>query len=200
MSASAQPFLYGQRLPSEQWVAAVDRLNRRGALHFIYAEEPANIYLDSYRQPDPHWTHGRAFGPNLEVRWTRRRDGQVDLALLTESPLSEREQNKTGWQPIPLLAHLSTDPPASLDAQVDDGWVMQLGVSRRHEKSPHGRDPNAPNEWTDNRVPRPIVYPLDAGDPPRRWVRLQVKTYRANGCPLLTRMVGMEVTNHVKKL
>lgn len=194
---SAVPFLYGQRLPADQWVAAVDRLNRGGALHFIYAEEPAAIYLESYRQPVPHWTHGRAFGPDLEVRWTRRRAGQVDLALLTESPLPEREQKDAGWQPIPLLAD---GAPATLDAQVEDGGVMLLGVSRRHEKSPRGGDPSAPNEWTDSRVPHPLVYPVRAEDPPQRWVRLKTKTYRANGCPLLTRMLGMEVTSHVERL
>jgi hypothetical protein len=189
---SGQPRLYHLRLSADKWVEAVDQLNKRGVLKFIYAEEPATIHLTAYRRPDPYWSHGRAFGPDLEVRWSRRRDGKVDLTLLTESDLPEQ----VDWQPIPLLENAS----ATLEAVVEDGRVMLRGVSRRHGKSPYGGDPKAPNEWTESRIPRPLAYPVDAGDPPRRWARLSVRTYRVNGCPLLTRMVDLEVTSDVERL
>lgn len=187
-----QPRLFHRRYSAGEWVAAVDGLNKDGALAFIYAEEAADIHLIKYHRPEPTWAHGRAFGPRFEVRWSRRLDGEVDLVLLTESELEIPHD----WQPLPLLA----DAKYPVHAVVEDEWVTLRGVSRRHETSPYGGDVDAPMEWTDSRIPRAIVYPVEAGagTPPQRWARLRVKIYRANGCPVLTRLVGIKETSYVQ--
>lgn len=185
------PRLYHRRLPTDEWVAVVDALNQKGALQYLYAEEPATIHLAAYRRPEAHWSYGRAFGEAMEVRWSQRRDGQVDLVLLTEVELAE-----PGWQPMPL----AEDGLATLEAKVEDGGIMLLGVSRRHPKSPYGGDREAPDEWTESRTPRPLNYPVKTGDPPERWARVKAKIYYVNDRPVLTRMVKLEVTNDVKRL
>jgi len=184
---SERPSVYHARWPAEQWVSAVNQLSQNGALQFIYAEEPANIYLERFRLPDPRWTHGRAFGPTLEVRWSKRYDGQVDVTVLTESTLTlgSNWRRVEDWDKTNVVA--------------EDGTTMLLGVFKQHRMAPGGGGPNAPAEWADARVPHPLLYPVQA-TPNDRWARLKVKTYRVNGCPVLTRMVNVEVTSHATQL
>lgn len=182
---SQMPHLYHCRLPADQWVNAVEKVHKKSPLKYLYVEEPANIHLIDYQQPASTWPEGRAFGPHLEVRWSRRRDGQVDLTLLTEKPFTDDE----AWQPCTL----PPAPASDEELTVTDGQVMLLGVSRRHPKSPYYvKDQNAPKEWTDSRIPRPLKYPLADEQTKKRWAKVLVKTYCHNSRPILTRMAILE--------
>ncbi|TEU18859.1 MAG: hypothetical protein E3J21_05065 [Anaerolineales bacterium] len=185
-----QPKVYHRRVAADEWIDAVDGFKDK--VKFIYAEEPADLHLTNYRRPQASWTHGRAFGPTLEVRWSHRRDGQVDLLLLTES-----EPCPQGWEPITVA---EDEKPLEVDA-AEESTVMLVGMHRRHLASTHrkaGQD--VPHEWIETRIPRPLVYPLDETPDPERWARLKVRVYRVAERPVLTRMVDVEGTNDVQRL
>ena len=67
---SAKPYLYHRRVAASEVAATVDAL--RDKLRYLYCESEAAIDLANYRAPDPNWLHGRAFGPELEVRGNGR--------------------------------------------------------------------------------------------------------------------------------
>ncbi|HEX9926879.1 MAG TPA: hypothetical protein VGD99_29800, partial [Anaerolineae bacterium] len=119
-----KPFLYQLRLPVDSWVAAVERINNTTPLSYLYAEEPADIYLTAYKAPLPNWPEGRVFGAEVEVRWSRRRDGQVDLVLLTEKPFN----NEDNWQSCDWWTGFS----GGEEPVVVEGRMMLRGTSRRH--------------------------------------------------------------------
>ncbi len=185
-----QPQVYHRRVAADAWVNVVDGLKDK--FKFVYAEEPADLHLTEYVRPRPNWTHGRAFGTTLEVRWSRRCDGQVDLLLLTES-----EPRPQGWTSIPVA---EDEGPLEIDA-AEEGTVMLVGVHRRHLASTHrkaGQD--VPHEWIETRIPRSLVYPLPEASEPERWAQLRVVVYRVAGRPVLTRMVDVEGTSDVQRL
>lgn len=185
-----QPRVYHRLVTADAWVDVVDGF--RDKVAFIYAEEPADLYLTNYRRPQANWTHGRAFGQALEVRWSRRYDGQMDILLLTES-----EPCPEGWTSVPVA---EDEGPLEVDV-AEESTVMLVGMHRCHLASTHrkaGQD--VPHEWIETRIPRPLVYPLDETPEPERWVRLRVMVYRAAGRPVLTRMVDVEGTSDEKKL
>lgn len=187
-----QPKVYHRRVAADAWIDVVDGLKQKFELKFTYAEEPANLHLAKYHRPQANWTHGRAFGPTLEVRWSHRRDGQVDLLLLTES-----EPCPQGWESIPVA---EGEKPLEVDA-VEESKVMLVGMHRRHLASTHrkaGQD--VPHEWIETRIPRPLVYPLPETPNPERWAQLRVRVYRIAERPVLTRMVDVEGTNDVQRL
>jgi len=177
-----QPQVYHRRVTASAWIDVVDGF--RDKVEFIYAEEPADLHLTKYCCPKPIWSHGRAFGTTLEIRWSRRYDGQVDLLLLTEN-----EPCPKGWDPVPVA---EDEGPLKVDA-AEESMVMLAGTHRRHLASTHrkaGQD--VPHEWIETRIPHPLVYPLDETPEPKRWARLKVVVYRAAGRPVLTRLVGVE--------
>ncbi|MFC1976290.1 hypothetical protein ACFLXQ_07815 [Chloroflexota bacterium] len=177
------PHLYYLCLPAGEWVAAIEGVNKQSSLKYLYAEEPADIHLIDYQQPSPDWTEGRAFGQAVEVRWSRRRDGYVDLTLLTEKSFA----SDNNWQPCALTTTAPDD-----ELSVKEGQIMLLGVSRRHQASPYPYTSTAPKEWTDSRIPRPLVYPLPDEQTKKRWVKVIVKTYCLNDRPVITRMAALE--------
>ena len=188
---SKQPRVYHRRVTADAWIDVVDGF--RDKVEFIYAEEPADLYLTEYRRPESSWGHGRAFGPALEVRWTRRYDGQVDLLLL-----SEREPCPEGWEPVSVAGG---EEPLEVDRAKGSKQVMLVGTHRRHLASTHRRaGQDVPHEWIETRIPRPLVYPMPETPNPEHWVRLNVLVYRAAERPVLTRMVGREETSDVKPL
>ncbi len=187
---SEQPQVYHRRAAADEWVDVVDGFKDK--VRFIYAEEPADLHLINYHRPQASWTHGRAFGPTLEVRWSHRRDGQVDLLLLTEG-----EPCPQGWESTPVA---EDEGPLDVD-MAEESTVLLVGTHRRHLASSHrkaGQD--VPHEWIETRIPRPLVYPLPETPEPARWVQLRVKVYRAAGRPVLTRMLDVEGTSDVKEL
>ncbi len=187
-----QPQVYHRRVAANKWISVVDGFKNR--VEFIYAEEPADLHLTGYCCPEASWSHGRAFGPTLEVRWTLRYDGQVDLLLI-----SEREPCPEGWEPVSVAGD---EGPLEVDESKKSKWVMLVGTHRRHLASTHRKaGQEVPHEWIETRIPRPLVYPLPEKSKPKRWARLKVIIYRAASRPVLTRMVGVEEeTRDVKPL
>jgi len=187
-----QARVYHRRVAADAWADVVDGFKDR--VGFIYAEEPAGLHLAHYRRPEVAWAHGRAFGQVLEIRWSRRRDGQVDLLMLTES-----EPCPPGWVSLPVA---EDERPLEVD-EVEEGAVMLVGMHRRHLASTHYRHKageQVPNEWIETRIPHPLVYPLDEMPDPKRWARLRVVVYRVSGRPVLTRLVNVEGTSDEQRL
>jgi hypothetical protein len=177
-----QPRVYHRCLDADTWMDAVDGFRDR--LKFVYAEEPADLHLTEYCRPEPGWTHGRAFGPALEVRWSRRRDGQVDLLLLTES-----EPCPQGWIPISLD---EDGRPVEMRAD-EESPVMLVGRHRSQLASTHRKaGEDVPHEWIETRIPRPLKYPVPEMPKPRPWAQLQVVVYRVAGQPVLARLVDVK--------
>lgn len=183
----SQPaFVYRLRPALADWVAIVERVHRTQPFSFIYWETAATIELQAYQPPSPLWPEGRAFGPQLEVRWIKRRDGRVDLTLLSETQFSSEDP----WEACPELAGLVVEDETML------GQVLLLGVSRRHERSPYKPvNSDAPKAWTDSRLPQPLLYPVGEAHSQKRWVKAKIKTYRLNERPVLTRLVALEGTS-----
>ena len=187
------PCLYCTRLAAHEWIGELRHLAEQAGLGYIYAESVSDIHLAAYRAPQPDWDHGRVFGAPAELRWNRRRDGRVDLVLLTEGQVPAPQ----GWRPL----HLLESDPTGTEVRVEDGSIALRGVSRRHSRSPYGGGPEQPAEWTDTQIPRGLTYPLSQDEQePLRWVRLRVKKYLADECLLLTRMAGLEASDDVKPL
>jgi hypothetical protein len=185
-----QPRVYHRRVAADAWIDVVDGFKDK--FKFIYAEEPADLHLTEYVRPRPNWTHGRAFGATLEIRWSRLCDGQVDMLLLTEG-----EPCPQGWTPVPVA---EDEGPVEAGA-AEESTAMLVGMHRRHLASTHrkaGQD--VPHEWIETRIPRPLVYPLPEVPEPEHWARLKVIVYRAAGRPVLTRMVDVEGTSDVQRL
>jgi hypothetical protein len=146
-------------------------------LKYLYFESEATIELMDYRPPEPAWTHGRAFGPELEVRWQRVRDG-FELLLL-----SEQLPQPPGWEPVAGGTPL---PPDSADPP---GQVLLWGTHISQLQQPHHLAGGQGDAWIETRIPRPLEYPV-SGAP--RWVKARVVVYRCQGRPVLTRLVSLE--------
>jgi hypothetical protein len=183
----SQPaFVYRLRPALEDWVAVVERVHQTHPFSFIYWETAATIRLEAYQPPSPLWPEGRAFGPQLELRWIKRRDGRVDLTLLGETQFS----NEDAWEACPELTGLVVGDDNALSQ------VLLLGVSRRHERSPYQPvSSDAPKAWTDSRLPQPLLYPVEDTQSQKRWVKVKTKIYRLNERPVLTRLVALEGTS-----
>ncbi len=180
-------YIYHCRLAKDKWVAVVEQVHQIYPLTYVYAENRAKMCLENYKTPDTSWATGRAFGAEGEVRWSRRQDGQVEVTLLTETPLD----NPGEWR---LCYDDAKNPPTAENDQ-----IMLLGVSRRHSDSPYPDPSDAPKIWTDSRMPE-FIYPVSDEESKKRWVQVQTKTYRLKQRPLLTRMVAMEGTSDVENI
>jgi hypothetical protein len=175
---SERPRLYQRRVPSTILRDAVEVF--RDDVDYLYLESETTIELIDYQTPDPIWTHGRAFGPKLEVRWQQAGDC-FDLLLLTEADI----QLPKGWQAVPqndkVLPHPdSADPP---------GQILLWGTHVSRLERPHHLAGGEGNVWIETRIPRPLKYPV-SGAPPRVCARVIV--YRYQGRPVLTRLVCLE--------
>jgi hypothetical protein len=176
---SDAPHLYQRRVSPDALANVVDALERE--VEYLYLESETTIDLVRYPHAlDSTWTHGRAFGPRLEVRWQKAGD-EFDLLLLTEAELETLD----GWQAVerdgPVVPFPdSADPP---------GQVMLWGTHVSHLQQPHRLAGGKTNAWIETRIPRALEYPIP-GTP--RWVKARVIVYRLRGQPVLTRLAGLE--------
>lgn len=174
---SERPSLYCRRVAPGELAAALKVFE--SSLRYLYFESETTIDLLAYRPPDPAWTHGRAFGAEMEVRW-QRVGASFDLLLMTERELPLPD----GWVGLEDASQLpcpdSADPP---------GQILLWGTHISHLDTSHYLASKGGNAWIETRIPRSLHYPLD-GTP--RWVKANVIVYRCQGRPVLTRMVGLE--------
>jgi len=189
---SERPHLYHRFVAPEELAATLEALRATYVLDYLYWESEATIELTAYRTPDPAWSHGRAFGPSLEVRWQRTGEG-FEMLLLTERPLPLPQ----GWQPLPEATaggQGEADTPFPYPDSVDSpAQVLLWGTHIRHLQHPHRLAGGEGDVWIETRIPRPLRYPV-RGAPP--WVKARVITYRYRGRPVLTRLVSLEGEKH----
>jgi hypothetical protein len=176
----SEPRLYYQRRVSAGGLAdAVGAFKED--LKYLYFESEATIDLVAYPEKfSPAWTHGRAFGPKLEVRWQRVGDG-FDLLLLTETDLDL----PSVWQAISENEDVTPHP----DSADPPSQVLLWGTHISQLERPHRLAGRQGEAWIETRIPRPLIYPVQ-GAP--RWVKAEVIVYRYRGRPLLTRLVSLE--------
>jgi hypothetical protein len=142
-------------------------------LRWVYAERTADIVLTRHDAlldgslPLERWTHGRAFGPELELAWWCTGD-QLQARTVT-----------TGGE-----------PPRGIDwePRATQGWEPQ--TQRGRDTLLLGeRDPDAPGDdpkWSEVRIPRYLEYPV-AGNAAR--VALVRQTYQRQGVVVAWRLV-----------
>ncbi|MGD9101344.1 MAG: hypothetical protein PVF45_12765 [Anaerolineae bacterium] len=177
------PRLYHRRVPSAKLAAALEAFE--DDFEYLYFESEATIELLAYRPPDPAWTHGRAFGPRLEVRWQRAGD-RFDLLLLTETAISL----PPGWEAISQGDDFIPHP----DSADTSAHVMLWGTHVSQLEQPHHLAGGEGDVWIETRIPRPLRYPVP-GSP--KWVRARAVVYRCQGRPVLTRLASLEGGSHV---
>lgn len=172
------PQLFSCRMPVNSLQGILNTFQAR--LKYLYLESEATIDLIAYAPFQSSWTHGRAFGEDMELRWDR--DEQFyDLLLLTESSLSLTSE----WQPV------------AVDLSVEPGQVLLWGTHVSHLDQHHRLAETEGNAWIETRIPRALTYPV-AGSP--RWVKANVIIYRQQGQPCLTRLVSLEGEEHEPRL
>jgi len=143
------------------------------SLGFVLFERVDDIGLTDFSRPDPRWLRARAFGDDLELRWSKQDNG-YDVNLL-----AEEETSLDGWEEVALGLNES-----------ESTVIMLWGTHRKYLPSTHmlaGED--VPDEWIETRIPRPLKYPV-TGSPP--FVEICAVNYTADGQTLLTRMKSVE--------
>ena len=144
----------------------------------VYLERPNWVDLLPPDEVDVAlWPQGRAFCPDLELRWFPT-ESNFQLHLLTEQPDFVPAD---GWQQIQLPAN-----------QVAERIILLWGTHRRSLPSSHRlyrQATNIPDEWIETRLPRPLHYPVD-GQP--AWVRANVRDYQRDYITLFTRLHSLE--------
>ena len=148
-------------------------------LQWVYAERMEDTVL-TWREAlldGPvdlaRWTHGRAFGMDLELAWWRRGEVWQARAILSAGQAPEG----IAWEPYPT---------EGWESQAGDGRVLLLG-----ERDP-GVQAGEPL-WSTERIPRYLKYPAD-GD--ARRVALLKRSYRQRGVVVAWRLVGVDKVSH----
>lgn len=143
-------------------------------LTWVYAERMENTVLDwrvewlKLPGAPERWTHGRAFGPDLELRWEQRQDG-FEVRVITN-----------GCAPPDGLS--LAEVPFNLTADEDEQQLLLIGE----------RDRDRPSDrptWSAARIPCYLAYPAD--DSAAR-VALAQRVYRQNGQVIATRLLRVK--------
>lgn len=176
---SKQPHIYYRQVEREALPTLVDSFADQ--LTYLFFESAPTMDLQPYATPDPSWLRGRAFGPEMEVRW-QRTDEEYDVHLLTEVA-----QELDGWEEI----HLGGE--AEMEAS-DDFSILLWGTHRQYLPSTHiqaGEGDEVPHEWIETRIPRPLHYPVVEVAP---FVEAVAINYVVRGKVVLTRLKGLRPT------
>lgn len=166
------PHAYYRKVPESELAGLIEE-QFGNTLRFVLFERVDDIGLTDFSRPDPRWLRARAFGDDLELRWSKQEDG-YDVNLLTEE-----EMSLDGWEEVPF--GLDDSEPTE---------ILLWGTHRKYLPSTHiqaGED--VPDEWIETRIPRPLKYPVN-GSPP--FVKISAVNYKAGGQTLLTRMKSVE--------
>ncbi len=155
----------------------------RGDLKLIYLESETRVVLAPLEDylgpritlPPVRWLIGRAFGPELEIRWHLEND------LYESSTLTENNKGPADWQP----GKWTLDPTTrSRDVLLRGVNITTLSPDHfLYNAQPQG------GTWIDIRIPRPLPYP--APDPKAERVVLQCVDYLSRELVVITRMCGL---------
>src|SRR5260221_3194588 len=121
----------------------------------IYLESETRIILTGIEDflgpkiilPPVRWLYGRAFGPDLEIRW--RQDGdQTEAIALTETG----SLGPSGWRESPWMARLD---PATRQRD-----ILLVGLNTIDLPPDHAAYNARPSGglWLDMKIPRPLAY------------------------------------------
>ncbi|MBL7183265.1 MAG: hypothetical protein ISS50_02320 [Anaerolineae bacterium] len=111
------------------------------------------------------WPRGRAFGPELEVRWWEVEPGRYGLLVLSEKD----EGLKDGWtQETHEVRSTAEDRPLKVYL-----WGTHKGQG----------------VWIETRIPRELRYPLDS---PQDFAYLEIAEYSRDGMVRFTRFRGLK--------
>lgn len=147
-------------------------------LPYVYLESETRVvlmllaaYLEDNAQT--YWTQGRAFGPELEIRW--RRD---DLSFDVQS-LCEDDRALPGWTP--------SDWKLDTDAQPRD--VLLAGLNVAALPKDHPLFSTQGGVWIAESIARPLLYPIRDRYATR--VVLRCLDYRSGGRVVITRLCDL---------
>ena len=175
---SEQPHIYYRQVKREALPVLVDSFADQ--LTHLFFESAPTMDLQPYVTPDPNWLRGRAFGPEMEVRW-RRIDEGYDVHLLTEVA-----QELDGWEEI----HLGGEA----GMKTSDTSILLWGTHRQYLPSTHiqaGEEDEVRHEWIETRIPRPLCYPVAEVAP---FVKAMAVNYVVDGKVVLTRLKELRPT------
>lgn len=144
-------------------------------LKYAYVERMEDVALVYFEDLEDvgRWSQGRAFGPDLEIRWERDGDGYELLSLTEREDLSPSGGD---WQAV----------EAGIDG-LEERAVLLWGTHRHHLPSTHrqySESEEVPDEWIETRIPRPLRYPVEGGP---AHVRIAALDYQRQGVTVLTR-------------
>lgn len=189
MTAPAGPPPRPRILVATLSMGALDAVLRAYAayLPLVYLESETRIELLAASAPLfldrlSRWTHGRAFGPTLEVRWTRDDLTCSALALFEGDALIPRGDLPTApitqWEASPLHARIDPAPR--------ERTIILLGVNVAALSPDHALYDPAGGAWMSERAGRLLRYPVR--DPLTPRVGLRCLDYTVHGYPALTRL------------
>ncbi len=145
---------------------------------YLIQESQSEIRFDCFGVPEEDWQpweRGRAFGPELEIRWQEM--GEQLFQLLALSDVPRHEFDRKGWK----------------RKEVEAGGDGRIYLWGRHRSFLTGmEEKNGIQEWLQAGIPRVLQYPLDM---PLEFVYIQTRMYRRNGVLILTRFCGIEGEN-----
>lgn len=154
-------------------------------LKLIYLESETRVVLTPLEDflgpkitlPPVRWLTGRAFGPDLEIRWHLEGD------LFESSALTETSKGPTDWQ--------SSKWNAQLDPQTKPRDVLLHGLNSTALPRDHilyNAQPQG-GMWIDTHIPRPLTYP--APDAKAERVVLRCVDYLSRGLVVVTRLCSL---------
>jgi hypothetical protein len=131
------------------------------------------------------WTHGRVFGPDLEIRWQRDDLTYQVLALFEGDTLMPRGTLTvtpiTQWDASPIHARL--------DDAARERTIRLLGVNVAALPPDHPLYDRAGGAWVSDQAGRLLRYPVR--DPLATRVGLRCLDYLHHGSPVLTRLCAL---------
>lgn len=137
-------------------------------LEYVIEERLEDIQFERMKWPlGDFWPLGRAFGPQLEVRWREVEPGKYDLLVLSEKD----EGLGDSWEQETHEVRTTDAENRPLKAYLWGTYKGNQGV------------------WIETRIPRELKYPLDS---PQDFAYLETAEYSRGGMVRFTRFRGVK--------
>ncbi len=140
----------------------------------VIHHSPTRIRFEGWR-PAALAAHGRAFGPEWEIRWERDGNGRYDVLVISEQPISRF--TAPDWQ---LHSPYAVDKP-QLIYLWGDHWRSLIGAG---DDAPHG--------WVQAQIEAELSYPVTGGGKNKPLARVEARHYRQAGVIRFTRFVRLQ--------
>lgn len=140
----------------------------------VIHHSPTRIRFETWR-PVALAAHGRAFGPEWEVRWEREGNGRFDVLVIGEQP-NPNFATPTWQQSAPF----TVDRPHQIYLW-GDHWRSLIGAG---DDAPHG--------WVQAQIEAELNYPVTGGGKNKPLARVEARHYRQAGVIRFTRFVRLQ--------